>query len=226
MTRRETAATGFSHFPHECQPGSRRAQSFLMKKFRLANSGCLNEYSSLSNGGWSWHKYGKAIDLGAWWHDAEDKADGDACFSYVLAHANDFGLQQMIWGNKIVDIRDGYKVRRYTRSDHYNHLHIALSYDASQRFQPPVDDDVIPHYPPEYKDDPMLTLLRGDQQPHVFRVSDRKTWLLREFHVDSLLAPQPPIARLATVPQATMDSILYEVGTKKPDGTIAKEGDH
>lgn len=225
MTVRETAATGFSFFPHECQPGARHAQAFLMKKFRLANSGCLNEFSSLSGGGWSWHKYGKAIDLGAWWHDWEDKVDGDACFAYVLAHASAFGLQQMIWGDKIVDIKDGYRIRRYTRSDHYNHIHIAMSYNASQRFQPP-DDNVTPHYPPEYLEDNLITMLRGDQQPHIFRVGDRKTWAQSQFHVDQLLAPQPPIARLATIAQATVDSILYEVGTLKPNGQKAVEGDH
>lgn len=144
MTVRETAATGFSSFPHSCQPGCRRALTWMIAEFSLANSGCLSETSQLSGGGWSWHKYGKAIDLGCWWYDDGDKADGDRAWNYVLTHAGDYGLQQMIWGDRIVDIRDGYKVRRYPGRDHYNHIHIAFSYAASQNWQIPTEDDLTP----------------------------------------------------------------------------------
>lgn len=147
MTVRETAATGFASFPHACQSGCKRALAYLMQTYHLANSGCLSETSTLSGGGWSWHKYGKAIDLGCDWHDrvgAGDKDDGDSCFNYVLSHREDFGLQQMIWGDKIVDVRDGYKVRMYAHSDHYNHIHIAFSYAASLNWRAPQEDDLTP----------------------------------------------------------------------------------
>lgn len=158
MVVRETAATGFARFPHECQPGSHRAQTWLIKEFNLSFSGCLNETSQLTSGAWSWHKYGKAMDLGCWWYDSNDKADGDACFAYVLSHAGDFGLQQMIWGNKIVDVRDGYKVRFYSGLDHYNHIHIAMGYAASQNWQPP--SATIPAPQPEVE---MFRVIKGDQ---------------------------------------------------------------
>lgn len=158
MTVRETAATGFRRFPHSCQPGTRRALDWSVREFNLAVSGCLSETSQLSSGAWSWHKYGKAYDVGCWWYDANDKANGDRLFAYVLSHAGDFGLQQMIWGNKIVDIRDGYKVRFYSGMDHYNHLHIAMSYFASQNWQPP--NTTIPS--PEVETE-MFRLLKGSK---------------------------------------------------------------
>lgn len=169
MTVRETAATGFSFFPHSCQPGCRRALTWMIAEFSLASAGCFNPDSELSGGGWSWHKYGKAIDLGCWWYDAEDKADGDRAWDYVMAHKEDYGLQQMIWGSDIVDIKDGYKVRRYRGKDHYDHIHIAFSYAASQNWMP---DGSIP-LPPE--DDDMKRIIYWRGGPEIYLTD----WLSR-----------------------------------------------
>lgn len=154
MVVRETAATGFSSFPHSCQAGTHRAQEWVIDEFHLAFSGCLNETSQLTSGAWSWHKYGKAMDLGCWYYDANDRADGDRAFAYILQHAEAFGLQQMIWGPTIVDIRDGYKIRHYSGSDHYNHIHVAMSYEASQHWQPPTT--------PVIQEDEMFRVIKGD----------------------------------------------------------------
>lgn len=138
MTNRETAAYGFASFPHKCQPGTARALAWTMEFFDVASDGCLNEDSHLSGGGWSWHKYGKAYDVAIDWYNKDAAKKGELIFSFVLANAELWGLQQMIAGHKIVDIRDGYKVREYKPDDHMNHVHIAMSYAASLRWQAPV----------------------------------------------------------------------------------------
>lgn len=144
MTTREKANSFFATRPHRCQSGCLRASAFLRKKFWLADAGCYNPDSNLDSGEPSWHVYGKAIDLGCWWFDPSDKADGDKCWQYVLDHKEAFGLQQMIWGSKIVDVRDGYRVRRYNGGDHFNHIHIAFSYGASLNWRIPEVDDPDP----------------------------------------------------------------------------------
>lgn len=147
MTVREQAATGFDHFPHVCQPGTTRFLHWGIETFHLANSGCLSETSQLDSGAWSWHKYGKAADFGCWWFDPTDHGDGDRLWNWVIANREALGLQQMIWGNRIVDVRDGYVQRYYDGNDHYNHIHVAIGYNASQNWQPPGTP-----YPPEMED--------------------------------------------------------------------------
>lgn len=148
MPTKETAATGFDSFPHSCQPGSLRLLNWAVPTFGLASAGCLGEDSQLTSGAWSWHKYGKAVDLGCWWYDPTDHGDGDRFWNWVIHNAELLGLQQMIWGNRIANNENGVIViRYYTRFDHYNHIHVAIGIDASQNWQPPGTP-----YPPEVED--------------------------------------------------------------------------
>lgn len=133
----EEAWTGFSSFPHLCQQGTREFLHWGIEAFNLANSGCFNPDSELSSGEPSWHAYGKAADFGCWWWDPTDHGDGDRLWNWCLEHKEEIGLQQMIWGNRIVDVRDGHRVRYYSGSDHYNHIHVAMSFRASQDWRPP-----------------------------------------------------------------------------------------
>lgn len=153
MSTREQASTGFSRRPTGCQPGCVRLSGYLRGMFGLADSGCFNPNSVLSSGNPSWHQYGKAIDLGCNWYDGNQRARGDRCFDWVLAHREELNLQQMIWGNRIYDVSYG-GVRTYSHDDHKNHIHIAIGYAASQNWN--VGSGPAPQPQPAPEEDDMF----------------------------------------------------------------------
>lgn len=159
----EQANTGFSHKPSSCQPGCIRLQQFLIATFGATNSGCYSVNSVLTSGRPSWHQYGKAIDMGANWNDPAGRARGDRVFDWVLLHANELNLQQMIWGNRIWDVSYG-GVRAYHRDDHFNHVHIAIGYAASQNWQSGAPGPAPPPSPPKG----WLDMLTDEQQAQLY----------------------------------------------------------
>lgn len=131
----ERASTGFSAFPHRCQPGAVRFNDFAAANFGGSPGGCLSETSKLSSGAWSWHKYGKAIDRMYNLYDPAQYAKGKALADYAVANRSALGTQQVIVGQDIWDIEYGW--RKYWHLDHMNHVHIAIGYLASQQWFPP-----------------------------------------------------------------------------------------
>lgn len=150
MTTIERASTGFSSFPHKCQPGTARLQAYVSSLFSLPAWGCLGEGSQLTSGAWSWHKYGKAIDTGANWYDDNQQRRGNALFDWAVQNREALNLQQAIFGNRIYDIEYGERI--YHRNDHTNHVHIAIGYHPSQNWTPPGGP-----YPPTTPGDYELT---------------------------------------------------------------------
>lgn len=147
MTTIERANTGFSSFPHKCQPGTARLQQYVSALFNLPAWGCLSETSQLTSGAWSWHKYGKAIDTGCNWYDSTQQRRGNALFDWAVAHREALNLQQTIFGNRIWDVEYGERI--YHRDDHTNHVHIAIGYHPSQNWTAP--GGTLPPTPGDYE---------------------------------------------------------------------------
>lgn len=159
----EQANTGFGNrFPSGCQPGALRFLHWAVATFHLAVAGCFSPVSKLTSGRWSWHKYGKAVDLGANWWSERDRRDGQAFWDWALAHADELGLQQMIWGNMIWDVSFGWRI--YHGRDHYNHIHLAMSYPASQNWRPPT---TTPAPPADTRKRASMFILRDQDTPGV-----------------------------------------------------------
>lgn len=153
-----------------CQAGSSSLLRYLMTKFGLANSGCRNPTSLLSSGAPSWHVYGKAIDLGCWWFHPDDKPDGDACWHWLIQHREELWLQQAIWGNRIFDV--SYGERNYYRSDHYNHIHVALGAGPARNWRPPTAAPDAPGTPLYETGDTGMLFLFQDERDNAIYLKD------------------------------------------------------
>lgn len=161
MPTREQANTGVAQMAnsHTCQPGSLRLLNFLMATFHVGNDGCFNPLSKLSSGSPSWHVWGKAIDAAANWNDPTQRARGDAVWNWVLANRDALNLQQMIWGTRIWDV--SYQAEHhYGGGDHFNHVHIALGFAASQHWYPPAVAAPAPKPKPKSKRGKRMNLVQ------------------------------------------------------------------
>lgn len=94
-----------------------------------SDKGCFNPASVVPGGGPSIHTVGRAVDL--WWGDSEHNRF-DAFVSLLADHAEELGIQQILWDG------DGWSYNRpywhpltAPTDMHRDHAHIELTIDAA-----------------------------------------------------------------------------------------------
>lgn len=83
-----------------CWPGMRRLAAYLFDRFGGWDLGCFNP-RSMAGGGPSLHAEGRAQDFAFNAHDPDERAAGDALFTWAVLHADEIGLQEMLWRGAI-----------------------------------------------------------------------------------------------------------------------------
>ena len=147
-----------------CQGGMKRLAAYLFDRFQVPrNLGCFNR-ASVAGGGPSLHAEGRAQDFGVNAFDDAERAIGDALFVWAVQHADEIGLQEMLWRGAI-----WYYPRKNTehgwgdfqmagvygpaqKADHMSHVHLGVDADAGANWttdwltegddMPLSDDDV------------------------------------------------------------------------------------
>lgn len=130
-----------------CWPGMKRLADYLFDKFGGWNLGCFNP-KSMAGGGPSLHAEGRAQDFAFDANDPDERAAGDALFRWAVEHADEIGLQEMLWRGAI-----WYWPRRNTeqgwgdfdlpgvygpvqQGDHMSHVHMGIDKNAGMNWQP------------------------------------------------------------------------------------------
>lgn len=162
-----------------CWPGMKRLADYMFDKFGGRNLGCYNP-RSVAGGGPSLHAEGRAQDFGFNAHDDAERADGDAMFRWAVEHAEEIGLQEMLWRGAI-----WYYPRKNTefgwgdfpiagvygpiqQGDHESHVHLGVDKNAGMNWDPSwLSADPTPA--PE---------IVKEQEMHLFYVEGPNSWVL------------------------------------------------
>ena len=124
-----------------CQAGMVNLRNYLFGRFGGRDLGCYNP-RSVAGGGPSLHAEGRAGDFGFNAFDAFEQTQGNKLFTWAVLHADEIGLQEMLWRGAI-----WYWPRRLTehgwsdfplpgvygpvqQNDHMSHVHLGVDADA------------------------------------------------------------------------------------------------
>lgn len=130
-----------------CWPGMVRLADYLFAKFGGWNLGCFNP-ASRAGGGPSLHAEGRAQDFAFNANDPDERAAGDALFTWAVQHAEEIGLQEMLWRGAIwyfprKDSEDGWGdfplpgvYGPVQQADHMSHVHMGVDKNAGMNWQP------------------------------------------------------------------------------------------
>lgn len=143
---------------HSCQIGLVRLLNDILKRWPgTQNWGCENCRQVAGGSGLSLHSEGRAIDVGI---PSLLKNYGDEIFNWAIVHAEELGLQEIIWYGHIWSCQKPYvRLYRYGPSyrdktlAHRDHVHIGLNWDGALQKtayfgNPPITGPVTPPSPP------------------------------------------------------------------------------
>jgi len=120
-----------------CWPCMKRLSGYLFDRFGGWDLGCYNP-ASRAGGGPSLHAEGRAQDFAFNANDPDERAAGDALFEWAVAHADEIGLQEILWRGLIwywprrgEGVRDGVQ-----QADHMSHVHLGVDKNAGMNWDP------------------------------------------------------------------------------------------
>lgn len=184
-----------------CWPGMRRLAAYLFDKFGAGDLGCFNP-RSMAGGGPSLHAEGRAQDFAFNAYDDDDRARGDALFRWAVLHADEIGLQEMLWRGAIWywprrNSEDGWGdfdlpgvYGPVQQSDHMSHVHMGIDKHAGMNWDESwlTPDPATEEAAPPLKEGPM----------RLFHDIDTDTW-----------AFWTGINWEENLPKATVDALIY-----------------
>jgi hypothetical protein len=163
------------------QPGTRALLNHGIAHFGASNLGIYNPRDVCGNL-WpnircalSFHAEGRAGDAGyrvdrkRW---PKGHPDGSRFAAWLIANANELGVQEVIWAGHRWDVRTRKWVEYTGRSDHFDHVHFSQCW-AAARGLTAADIDAIsnpkpaptPEPAPEPEDDDVRRIIKGDKKP-------------------------------------------------------------
>lgn len=145
-----------------CWPGMKRLSAYLFDRFGGWDLGCFNP-RSMAGGGPSLHAEGRAQDFAFNANDPDEMAAGDALFEWAVAHADEIGLQEILWRGFIwyYPRRDEGVRFPVQQADHMSHVHLGVDKNAGMNWDPSWVHDTPAPPPVIYP-----------QEPDMFFISD------------------------------------------------------
>lgn len=145
-----------------CWPGMKRLSAYLFDKFGGWDLGCYNP-RSMAGGGPSLHAEGRAQDFAFNANDPDEMAAGDALFHWAIEHADEIGLQEILWRGFI-----WYYPRRaegirfpVQQADHMSHVHLGVDKNAGMNWEPSWVHDAPPAPLPIPQEDDVFYMTDG-----------------------------------------------------------------
>ncbi len=187
-----------------CWPGMKRLSAYLFDRFGGRDLGCYNP-RSMAGGGPSLHAEGRAQDFAFNANDPDERAAGDALFEWAVAHADEIGLQEILWRGLIwyyprrdEGVRDGVQ-----QADHMSHVHLGVDKNAGMNWDPSWVHEDPPPPPVLYP-----------QEPDVFFMTDgKRNAAVTEYSVFQV-GPFNGVGYV-TVDAATYDEIARQTAEKR-----------
>lgn len=205
-----------------CWPGMRRLATYLFDKFGAGDLGCFNP-RSVAGGGPSLHAEGRAQDFAFNAYDDEERARGDALFTWAVLHADEIGLQEMLWRGAIWywprrNSEDGWGdfdlpgvYGPVQQADHMSHVHMGLDKHAGMYWE---ESWLTPDPEPEQPIEPPK-----EGGMHLFRNRDSNEWYLWDGYNWNPGIPEEVVGDLAfngvphsAVGAGTMHWLMVHVG--------------
>lgn len=111
-----------------CRPGAVALRDFT-RQIGFGDKGCFNPRSSVPGGSLSLHVVGRAVDL--CWGDG-DFEEFDAYVHLLVDHADEFGIQQVLWNGQGWSYQRPYWHALTAPTDmHLDHAHTELTIAAA-----------------------------------------------------------------------------------------------
>jgi len=121
-------------------PGTRELDAFLRARFPYLRSGglyCCRQNSARGATTLSVHAIGRAIDLMVPMVGGDaDNTRGDAVADYLVANAEHFGVQRVVWDRAFWNGERGFGLLSTASLPHTDHLHVEMSVDGAARRAP------------------------------------------------------------------------------------------